>query len=1106
MYMCLYIFELSLVSHIMACMLIMSILIIVGAALLLCCYVGWGATMLALPQALRSYATLCVPLIGYALTIWVGYLGVSSILNLRWSLALLLLLASILNVLALRHGARPRRGRWFPDYAQLMLVLTIALLAALAPLLSYGYLTSIGRGWDTESYWPMAQYLVDYPLAQIGSAPMAPLRDLVHKPPEIGLTLGFSVMQGFMMLLSAKSAIDTFAPLLAFMYCLGVLSVYVWLRASMGLGRTAALLAAALTALGSLMLWVVFFNFGMQLSSWPLIGLGLCLGLASVEELALRGRRAWPTAILGAAALAALPVAYYPALTVFVPMAAGLGLAYFWGVVHDEPFDEHDSLTAASSAPASKQTMDRSSHQLEPHAETQTAKLKIAYRRQIVHLNIFTIQHVTLSVLVLLLLTLLFAAPTIIDYFEGFSFRYSLVEPKIGPDRFIPPTDTLGLTTFRLPREGAQPPMVLVLASSLACVVLALGLMYARPYRLRWVLVLLPLLAYLVWLRYVRPYEYAYMKSSAFAGAVLWGALMLGWQALWRRSQGIIRGLLLVLVLLPIMSSGWAQLINVTEHSHSPSLFGPDLVAFQQPAAQLPYAAPVLISSDERLVGPNNGLLATALYGRPIWGRVATAYAQQSYWPAGATPGFAVLSAHEPAWPFELGAEEVWRSQALALFRFEAQRALLLGRAELYQTERLSNPKSPAAQALWRRAGPLRSSKAGQPLIIFADVQLRFAENPGQPAASPAMRHLQLRMASLEAQQARLWVGNIAHELTLTPGVSMVSLEIATPTELRLESDSLLSLVDASLSQTRQSTEQLELRTSIDALAWTTRAERHGDEVQVSMQLANPQQHRLRAELAIVSDSFEQPQRLARLLAALPANGNLELNMALLRGTAEARLDGQPVPLLQSQHMSQIEDGSYFAILTLYNAEQVLARQPLFLFRVERSQLAAFEAVPFTVESASVAMHPQADQQLFLQSAQQFDNERASLEQATLMRSMPWPGASVDAPFAPGDNLQVELSWHALRNDTQPLMVSLQILGSDERKIAQWDGPLGGEWLPAQAWAADDRIAQDIPLRLAADTPAGTYRVLLVVYDPTTGVALSIAGQQALRLGEISVR
>jgi hypothetical protein len=87
--------------------LLFQIIWIAACALALCIYVGWGAARLALPTALRPLGALLVPLVGYAITIWLGYLGVSSVLNLRWSLALLLALATALNGLAWRRGARP---------------------------------------------------------------------------------------------------------------------------------------------------------------------------------------------------------------------------------------------------------------------------------------------------------------------------------------------------------------------------------------------------------------------------------------------------------------------------------------------------------------------------------------------------------------------------------------------------------------------------------------------------------------------------------------------------------------------------------------------------------------------------------------------------------------------------------------------------------------------------------------------------------------------------------------------------------------------------------------------------------------------------------------
>jgi hypothetical protein len=88
--------------------LLLQIIWITACALALCIYVGWGATQLALPASLRPQAALFVPLVGYAITIWLGYLGVSSMLNLRWSLALLLVLATALNLLAWRRGMRRR--------------------------------------------------------------------------------------------------------------------------------------------------------------------------------------------------------------------------------------------------------------------------------------------------------------------------------------------------------------------------------------------------------------------------------------------------------------------------------------------------------------------------------------------------------------------------------------------------------------------------------------------------------------------------------------------------------------------------------------------------------------------------------------------------------------------------------------------------------------------------------------------------------------------------------------------------------------------------------------------------------------------------------------
>src|SRR5207248_2299254 len=122
----------------------------------------------------------------------------------------------------------------------------------------------------------------------------------------------------------------------------------------------------------------------------------------------LRPSSLWSVALLAAIILAALPVAYYPALTFWVPLAAGLAAAI-----------------------------------LIEQARAQGAR---------------AIARLLLAALALGALTLVLAAPTILDYFKGFSFRYSLPAPHVGPDRFIAISETLGLQAFRLPDDGPQTP------------------------------------------------------------------------------------------------------------------------------------------------------------------------------------------------------------------------------------------------------------------------------------------------------------------------------------------------------------------------------------------------------------------------------------------------------------------------------------------------------------------------------------------------------------------------------------------------------------------------------------------------------------------------
>jgi hypothetical protein len=203
-------------------------------------------------------------------------------------------------------------------------------------------------------------------------------------------------------------------------------------------------------------------------------------------------------------------------------------------------------------------------------------------------------------------------------------------------------------------------------------------------------------------------------------------------------------------------------------------------------------------------------------------------------------------------------------------------------------------------------------------------------------------------------------------------------------------------------------------------------------------------------------------------------------------------------------------DGAYFGVLELYDGEEVVAHAPVFTLNIVGGKPAAFAPVPFTVEATHVgrptAVLPSNRSARLGDTARPLDSHAATLEQVVLARKPAWPGAPGDAPFAAGAPLAIQLFWQTDRAAAPPAMVSVQVLGDDNHKWAQWDGPLGGDWRPLQSWQSGDNVRQDVPLQLDPATPPGTYHLALVVYDPANGQPQTFGGQNALDLGELVVR
>ncbi len=288
---------------------------------------GWGLARLLLPATLQPWRPLLAPLLGYTLTILAGYWVVRLVGGLGLALGLLLPLGGLLNGLAWRRTGPPNLAAALRMHWPALLAVLVGVAIGIAPLVNYGYAAPIGGGWDVENYWPTARYLTHGPVSAIATAPANPLRDINADPPRIGLTLGFSVWQGSVDLLSGGEPLLSFAPLLAWLRALGVIGIYVLLQALFELRRGPAAFGALLAALNGLLLWISFFNFGMQLAAWPLIPLALILGLAVVQP---ASGQQFHTLIAASISLAAIPVAYYPALGPIGLMAASSGIVTLW--------------------------------------------------------------------------------------------------------------------------------------------------------------------------------------------------------------------------------------------------------------------------------------------------------------------------------------------------------------------------------------------------------------------------------------------------------------------------------------------------------------------------------------------------------------------------------------------------------------------------------------------------------------------------------------------------------------------------------------------------------------------------------------------------------
>jgi len=108
--------------------------------------------------------------------------------------------------------------------------------------------------------------------------------------------------------------------------------------------------------------------------------------------------------------------------------------------------------------------------------------------------------------------------------------------------------------------------------------------------------------------------------------------------------------------------------------------------------------------------------------------------------------------------------------------------------------------------------------------------------------------------------------------------------------------------------------------------------------------------------------------------------------------------------------------------------------------------------------------------------------------------------------IAAGDVLTLELRWRALRSPAADYVVFTQLVDGAGTLVAQRDMMPAGGAERTSTWSPKDEPLRDrIGLLVPRATPAGTYRLILGLYDPSTGRRLPVAAADHFEAGEVQV-
>ena len=115
-------------------------------------------------------------------------------------------------------------------------------------------------------------------------------------------------------------------------------------------------------------------------------------------------------------------------------------------------------------------------------------------------------------------------------------------------------------------------------------------------------------------------------------------------------------------------------------------------------------------------------------------------------------------------------------------------------------------------------------------------------------------------------------------------------------------------------------------------------------------------------------------------------------------------------------------------------------------------------------------------------------------------------GFDAPAGVRVGQEAVVKLVWQAVGEMEQEYKVFVHLIGADGQLVAQSDAAPAGWTRPTSGWQVGEFLTDVHTLELKPETPPGEYRLVVGMYDASTGQRLPVAsGGDVVELSRVSV-